>query len=257
MKLKVRRCAAVISLLLFPITMNYLSPYLPVDAAMNGIIAGSLLTFALLFLSAVFTGRAWCGWVCPVAGISDICMHIQNKKANTAKLKKIRYTVFIVWVSLIILFFVLSGGIRGFDYFYFTDTGISVDSPSRYVIYYGILAAFLVVTLKAGNRGACHSFCWMSPFLVGGMKLGGALGLPRIGIRAESASCVECRACDRACPMGISVSHELKQGMVNSTDCILCGECTGACKKNVLSYGFGKGYARQPLLGRQKDNIAG
>ena len=237
-RLKIRRTAAIISLMLFPITMNYLSPYLPMDAAMNGIIAGSLLTFLCLFLSAMITGRAWCSWVCPVAGIGDICMHIQDKKVNAAKLRKVRYAIFIVWVSLVVLFFILSGGIKGFNYFYFTETGVSVNEPSRFIIYYSILAAFLIVTLKTGNRGACHSFCWMSPFLVGGMKLGRRMGLPQIRIRAENASCVECRACDRACPMSISVSSEIRQGAVNSTDCILCGECIGACKKNVLSYGF-------------------
>lgn len=63
---RIRAGALLLSLLLFPITMNSLSPYLIIDAASQGTVNASFLVFGLLFLSALaFFGRAWCGWACP------------------------------------------------------------------------------------------------------------------------------------------------------------------------------------------------
>lgn len=65
---RIRIAALYFSLLLFPITLYYFSPYIIVDAATNGIINASFIVFALMFLSALFVGRFWCGWLCPFAG---------------------------------------------------------------------------------------------------------------------------------------------------------------------------------------------
>jgi len=59
----------LVSLLLFPVVMNYLSPYVIIDGAMNGVVSGSFVVFVLMFLSALLVGRLWCGWLCPGAGL--------------------------------------------------------------------------------------------------------------------------------------------------------------------------------------------
>lgn len=239
MRQKTRRTLAFIALLAFPVTMNYLSPYLPLQAAMQGIVAGSLAVFAALFISALFVGRAWCGWACPVAGLSEMGLLINKNSPNVKKLKKIRYSIFFIWAALVIVFSVL-GGISKFNFFFFTASGISVDDPQKYVIYYGILAVFLIASIKLGKRGACHAFCWMSPFMVAGIRVGRALRLPQLKIQSDKALCTDCRACAKACPMSIAVNEEAKAGAVQSTDCILCGECVDACRKNALSFGVGR-----------------
>jgi polyferredoxin len=66
----IRRALILISFLLFPITLNYFSPYLIIDGASQGIINGSFVLFGLLFLSSLVLGRGWCGWVCPAGGLS-------------------------------------------------------------------------------------------------------------------------------------------------------------------------------------------
>ena len=80
MRQKIRKALVIISLLLFPITLNFFSPYVPIDGAMNGIIAGSLLLFMFMFVTAIFFGRAWCSWVCPMACLSEMCQGVNNKK---------------------------------------------------------------------------------------------------------------------------------------------------------------------------------
>ena len=42
-------------------------------------------------------------------------------------------------------------------------------------------------------------------------------------IRRNSETCIDCKACDRACPMNIKVSET---ETVRNHQCISCGECT-------------------------------
>jgi ferredoxin-type protein NapH len=76
---KIRKAIILISFLLFPITINYFSPYIIIDGAAQGIIAGSFITFVLLFIVSLFLGRAFCGWVCPGAGIQEFCFTVNLK----------------------------------------------------------------------------------------------------------------------------------------------------------------------------------
>ena len=87
---RVRKALILISLLLFPVIMNYLSPYVIIDGAMNGVVNGSFIVFILLVLSALFVGRLWCGWICPGAGLEEACHAINDKPARGGKLNWIK-----------------------------------------------------------------------------------------------------------------------------------------------------------------------
>jgi len=54
---KLRFLLLAVSLLIFPLTLNYMSPVLSLQGAYNGIISGSLLLFAVLFITAPLLGR--------------------------------------------------------------------------------------------------------------------------------------------------------------------------------------------------------
>ena len=240
MRQRIRRIIIYISLLLFPITLNFFSPYVSVDGAFRGILAGSVLLFFVMFLTGIFFGRLWCSWVCPMAGLSEIGMTVNNKNAAVKKLKIIRYSIFTIWFGVLVTGFILAGGVKEINLLHLTDRGISVDQPMKYITYYMVLFTFLILTLTLGKRGACHSICWMSPFLVAGAKISRVLHLPQLTIVAESEKCIDCKKCDTKCPMSISVSQELKSGRIESTDCILCGECIDTCPKKVLKYSIRK-----------------
>jgi len=81
------------SFLLFPVTINYFSPYVIIDGASEGIVAGSFITFGTLFLGSLFFGRAFCGWVCPGAGLQEACFSISDKRARgwQTQLDKVRH----------------------------------------------------------------------------------------------------------------------------------------------------------------------
>jgi hypothetical protein len=130
-----RKALIFISLLLLPITMNYLSPYVIIDGAFQGIINGSFVLFALLFVSALFVGRLWCGWLCPAGGMGEACFMISDKSARGGRFNWIKWGIWIPWVGIIAYGALSAGGYTRIDLLHQTENVISVDAPSRYIIY--------------------------------------------------------------------------------------------------------------------------
>lgn len=58
---RIRKALVILAFLSFPVTMNYLSPYVIVEGAAHDVVNGSLVMFVLMFLSSLFLGRLWCG----------------------------------------------------------------------------------------------------------------------------------------------------------------------------------------------------
>lgn len=83
---RVRKALVILTILSFPITMNYFSPYVIIDGAMNGIVNGSLVLFGLMFFSSLFLGRLWCGWVCPGGGMQEIVEPVNSRPVNGNKI---------------------------------------------------------------------------------------------------------------------------------------------------------------------------
>lgn len=236
MRQRIRNLILLLSLLAFPVTLNYFSPYVSIDGAMNGIISGSLCVFTLQFLSGLLLGRAWCGWLCPVGGLSDVLIRTNAAPVNRRVTRIVRHCIFLVWAGILVAMFVLAGGIRGVDPFHMTESGISTDEPIRYVTYYMVVLLFVVVTLLVGRRGGCHSICWMAPFLAAGYQVGKALRLPQLRIVSTDRPCTRCGACDRNCPMSLPVQAFRTEGSVSTSDCILCGVCVDGCRASALAF---------------------
>lgn len=77
----IRKLILIISLLLFPITIWYMSPYLIIQGAMEGIVSGSFIVFACMLLGSIFFGRIFCGWLCPMGGMQE-CLFSVNEKVK-------------------------------------------------------------------------------------------------------------------------------------------------------------------------------
>lgn len=238
-KLQIRRTIAFIGFLLFPLTLNYFSPYVSVTAAYDGVIAGSVILFITLLVTSIFFRRTWCSYLCPVSAIADYSERINNRNVNIKKLRVIRYSIFGLWFTALIIGFFVSSNIT-INPFYMTESIISVDEPFKFITYYAVLFTLVILTLVIGKRGACHSICWMSPFLVAGSWIGDKLNLPQMRIQSNPNACISCSKCNKACPMSIDVMNELKKGTIESYDCINCAECENICPKNVLKLTIGK-----------------
>ena len=232
---KLRTLALMVSLLLFPVTLNFMSPALSLQGATEGILSGSMLLFASMLAAAPLLGRLWCGWVCPGGALQDLATPV-NARRPGRHAGKVRFAIWAAWFGAITALLLING-ISHADPLYMTESGISVDEPFKYAIYFGVIAILLLVALLVGKRGSCHAICWMAPFMTCGMAAGHALRVPSLHIAHDEAVCVRCGACSKACPMSLDPVASAKASKA-AYECINCGECVSACRKGALSFRF-------------------
>ena len=132
---RIRKGVILTTFLLFPIIMNYFSPYVIIDGASQGIVNGSFIVFGLMFLSALVLGRAWCGWVCPAGGLQEAASAVNNGPFKTGKRDWIKWFIWLPWIGVIVAAAVSSGGYQRVDFFHLTESGVSVTEPMQYIIY--------------------------------------------------------------------------------------------------------------------------
>ena len=204
-----------------------------------------LFLYPILTLGAVGTisGRAVCGWVCPI-GLLQRTTSIVPRKINTkipifAKIGKhraenyFRYVKYLVLISLVILIPFWIG-------FTFTDicpvgilTGtipIIALSPGVYVpnsFFYVALVIFIlfIALIFLIERGWCRYFCPVGAILAPFNKIS------LLQVSVNKKECQSCNYCSKVCPMRIDVPN-----MHRDPECILCGKCVNACLKNKIKF---------------------
>ena len=234
---KVRKTLLLISMLIFPITLNYFSPYLIVQGSFEGILSGSGMLFLSMLFTSLILGRSFCGWLCPAGAIGEVCATIQDKPVGK-RLRFMKYCIWVPWLSAIVFGFVHAGGLNNIDLVYYTDGGISVNAPAGYIIYFSVIALVVVLALTVGRRSFCHGVCWMAPFMVIGTFMRDKLHLPGLRLTARPEACIDCKACNRVCPMSLDVNGMVNKHDMRNSECILCASCADACPKGVLNVRF-------------------
>jgi polyferredoxin len=231
------------SLLLFPITLYYFSPALIIQGAAEGIITGSFIVFALMFLSALFLGRLWCGWACPAGALQELGAPINNKRVPRKRLDWIKWLIWVPWIGLIAVMAFQAGGFRRVDPFFQIDGGLTLlqTNPPWFIVYYIIIALFLGLAIAFGRRAGCHTICWMAPFMILGRKIRNLLHWPALHLKADEEACIDCSRCTRECPMSLDVNAMVHADTMENSGCILCGNCVDACPKDVIHYTFSAG----------------
>ncbi len=235
---KIRKALIFILFLLFPVVMFYLSPVLIIEGAFNGIITGSFIAFSLMFVFSLFLGRAFCGWVCPGAGLQEACFRISNKRAKGGRYNWIKYFIWIPWISIIVFVAIKAGGFSTINPFFRIKDGISIAEPGNYIVYYFFIGLITTLSLTAGRRAFCHYGCWMAPFMVIGTKIRNLFRWPGLHLKGNKDKCKNCKTCTKNCPMSLDVNYMVQKGSMKNTECILCGTCVDGCPQSVIRYAF-------------------
>jgi len=244
---RIRKALVILAFLSFPVTMNYLSPYVIIDGAANGILNGSLVMFGLMFLSSLFLGRLWCGWVCPGGGMQEIVEPVNNRSVNGRRLDWIKWLIWIPWMALIVFLVIRSGGYHTIDLLYHTQGGISVAGSAErpilfaYIIYYIVIGLFVGLAALVGRRAGCHTICWMAPFMMLGRWLRNRFAWPSLRLVSNPSICADCKKCTSNCPMSLDVNAMVQLGKMENSECILCGTCVDNCSKHAIRYSFSSG----------------
>ena len=237
---KIRNVMILIMFALFPLIYYYFSPYLVIMGAAEGIVAGSLIVFGLLFVASLFLGRAFCGWICPAGAMQELCAKARNKNFKNGKRNWIKYGIWLPWISIIAVLFIQAGSILAIDPLYQTYFGISITGVESAVIFLVIAGLIAGIALAAGKRGACHTICWMAPFMIIGRKIRNAANWPALQLESNRNLCINCKACTRVCSMSLDVNAMVQKQTMENAECILCGRCVDVCPKGAIKYTFSK-----------------
>lgn len=183
--------------------------------------AALVLAVAVVALSVVF-GPVFCGWICPF-GTFQRWMASLGKRLLGRRYGKIiprrldhalRYVRYAVLAAVVIATAVSAKLVfSDYDpYFALFNFWTGEVALTAFIF----LGFFMLLSLIV-ERPFCRYAC---PY---GALLGLSNRFRIFKIRRVASTCIDCKACDRACPMGINISEA---GAVKDTQCISCLLCT-------------------------------
>lgn len=182
----------------------------------------SFVLMAIAFVLALFLGPVICGWVCPFGTIqewfSTLGRKLFKRRFNTFVppridriLRYIRYGV----LAMVVFKTATTAKLMFQDIDpYYALFNIWSDELSMIALV--ILGIVLVASLFV-ERPWCKYAC---PY---GALLGIFNRFRIFTIRRSPSTCIDCKACDRGCPMNITVSTA---EAVRDHQCISCMKCT-------------------------------
>ena len=236
----IRKWILIVSFLLVPVTIFYISPIILMMGAAEGIATGSMILLILLFILSFFVARLWCGWLCPMGAWQEICSPIIQHTVREGWRKYIKYGIAALWLGMLALTIATAGGIRSVDPFYGTVNGISISSVEVLMMVAVIFAIIFITAFLAGRRGFCNVLCPMAIVMIAGRKIRNLVHWPALGLSADASRCIDCGKCSKACPMGLDVNGMVQKEEMENADCILCASCADACPKGAIEYGTGR-----------------
>ena len=187
----------------------------------------NLVLLALLLVTALLTGRAFCGWACPLGTVQEgLAILIRrltggraawlpirpSRKVNRA-LSWLKYGVlgWTLWASVTAVVPPLIPFCP-----YRTLFTLTVGS----LLGWSVIVALITLSF-AVERAWCRYLCPLGALLTMTNKV----SLWRI--RTDEVQCASCGICDRACLVDLDVMREVERG----GECIRCRSCVRACPR--------------------------
>jgi len=173
------------------------------------------LIFGVGLLGAIFLGRVYCGWICPMETlfrpIDWLYAKLRLKRLRTPAIFKngvFRWTILILFVVLMI-------AVRVFK--------IKINLL-LYITVFSVLVT-LIFEEEFWHR-------YMCPF---GTLLTFFSKKPFFGMKIDKPSCVSCGICQKVCP--VSAIEKESDGMkIDNSECLVCLKCKEKCPKLSITY---------------------
>jgi ferredoxin-type protein NapH len=233
----IRKWLLVISFVLLPVTLMYISPIVIIMGAAQGIATGSMLLFIANFFLSLVVARLWCGWLCPMGAWQEICSPVMKYTVQDGWRNYVKYGVTVLWLTLLAYLIFSAGGIRSIDPFFGTENGLSITSIAPLIVVVVIFTLLFIIAYLMGRRGFCHVFCPVAALMITGRKIRNLVGWPALQLAADASRCIDCKKCSKECPMGLDVNGMVRNGQMENPDCIMCASCADICPNGAITYG--------------------
>lgn len=228
-------CHSFVLFHLFKIVHLFFSPVLVIVACGAGVVSGSFAIFVCLFVVSLWFGRGFCGWVCPGAGLQELCSLAVKKKPGSEKFYILKYWISAGWIGGMFAAVVSAGGFHTIDLLW----GTGQSSPARNCfMLFGVASIIIPLTWFFGRWAYCLYACWLAPLMIAGTTIGRTMRLPMLHLSVCPERCLDCRFCDEFCSMTLPVSTMVQSGKMEYSECILCGNCEEICSRNAIRLVF-------------------
>ena len=196
--------------------------YISTGTFVRKVHSASFILMWIVFVLTVFLGPVFCGWVCPLGSIQEwfgrlgrIFLGRRFNRLIPYKVDRILRYLRYVMLGWVVYMTAATGTLVFADidpYFALFNFWSSEVAVAGLIILGIVLLLSLVI-----ERPFCKYACPYGAVL-------GVFNLFRIfKVRRNPSTCIDCKACDRACPMNIPVSSG---GAVRHHQCITCLKCT-------------------------------
>jgi ferredoxin-type protein NapH len=216
--------------------------------------AATILILIIIGLALIF-GPLFCGWICPVGGVSEAisrAVPIPNKyrlqMKDTRVTAGLRYGFFIGYLLVAFaigqkaITYQFGGVTCRYCASYLLEVGSTFLFKGTLLIepwHAGVIVAlvsWLVIggLFMVGGRGWCLFFCPLGAISGLSHKAGASLGFYKIDY--QRSNCTNCRKCQVTCPMWAIKEDRT----IERTLCIGCGECRRSCISKCYTYKKGR-----------------
>lgn len=191
----------------------------------------SLLGMIAPLLVALFLGRVFCSWICPVSfmleQIDRLRRWIGRRKWLANHLVVVKKTLWFALLGEIIVSLIVGAPL----FVFWSPPGLVGREIMMAVFFHtlaleGILLLVVIALEFVTRRFFCRSFCPLEGLLafVGHKRKLRVIVVPK--------NCTQCGQCEKACPMGLIP----QAGEGETPYCWNCGECLDSCAFNALKF---------------------
>ena len=174
-----------------------------------------LAIFGLSIILAIFFGRIYCGWICPIntvmRPVNWIYTKLKLKRLNTPNWLKLKI---IPWILLALLVVTMMLG-----------RFLNLKIPGLLVVLILGFIFSLVFRPEVFHNYICPYGALQS--LTGRFA--------KLTFRVDKGKCNGCRLCLKACDAG-AININSKKATIDSKLCHQCSECTTACPNYAINY---------------------
>ncbi len=183
-------------------------------------------------LLTVLLGRFFCGWLCPVGAVLDICRYILPSRGEGRGVS------------------VLSRFLGRVGKYFFSGAFIILSYACKYPVFCAVCPVRGICGIgRLRELGLSILPVALAPFILevdGGRSwcryvcpLGGFLGLlsafKPIGLKIDGGKCRSCKLCIMRCRFDALTQEQFEKGQPKKSECVLCLECMDECRFGAIS----------------------